>query len=110
MCLFNTNEAILKTSAKEELNKIATELYGLSNYSIVINGHCDNTGNEANNKILSKNRAVSVKDYLRNKLGNRQILISCNGYSDEYPVASNTTPEGREKNRRVEIYIVPNNK
>lgn len=108
--LFNTNEAVLKPKAKEELNKIAVELNALKNYSIVINGHCDSTGNKANNKVLSKNRAVSVKDYLQSKLSNKQMPIICNGYFDEYPVATNTTPAGREKNRRVEIYIVPNNK
>jgi len=108
--LFNTNQAILKPQAKEELTKIANELNELKNYSIVINGHCDSTGNKVNNKILSKNRAVSVKDYLLTKLNNKHTLITCNGYSDEYPLATNTTPEGREKNRRVEIYIVPSNK
>jgi OOP family OmpA-OmpF porin len=108
--LFNTNQAVLKPQAKEELTKIAKELNELKNYSIVINGHCDSTGNKTNNKILSKNRAVSVKDYFLTKLNNKHTLITCNGYSDEYPLATNTTPEGREKNRRVEIYIVPNNK
>ena len=108
--LFNTNQAILKPKAKEELNKIAAELNGINNYSIVINGHCDSTGNKANNKVLSKNRAVSVKEYLLSKLTNKQTGITCNGYSDEYPVASNATPEGRENNRRVEIYVVPDNK
>jgi outer membrane protein OmpA-like peptidoglycan-associated protein len=107
--LFNTNQAVLKPEAKEELNKIAKELNDLKNYSIVINGHCDSTGNKATNKVLSKNRAISVKDYLLTKLNNKNTLINCNGYSDEYPLVANTTPEGREKNRRVEIYIVPNN-
>ncbi len=108
--LFNTNQAVLKPKAKEELNKIAKELNASTNYSIVINGHCDSTGNKANNKVLSNNRAISVKDYLQSKLSNKQIVITCNSYSDEYPVATNSTPEGREKNRRVEIYIVPNTK
>jgi OOP family OmpA-OmpF porin len=108
--LFNTNQAILKPKAKEELNKITEELNALTNYSIVINGHCDSTGNKANNKVLSQNRAISVKDYLLTKLNNKYIPVTCNGYSDEYPLATNATPEGREKNRRVEIYIVPNNK
>ena len=106
--LFNTNQAILKPKAKEELNKIAEELNASTNYSIVINGHCDSTGNKVNNKLLSNNRAISVKNYLQNKLSNKQIAIICHGYSDEYPLATNITPEGREKNRRVEIYIVPN--
>jgi OOP family OmpA-OmpF porin len=107
MYLFNTNQAVLKPQAKEELNKIAVELNAANNYSIVIDGHCDSTGNKTNNKLLSKNRALSVKDYLLSKLSDKRVNFICNGYSDEYPVASNATKEGREKNRRVEIYIVP---
>jgi outer membrane protein OmpA-like peptidoglycan-associated protein len=108
--LFNTGLAVLKSKAKEELAKIAKDLNELHNYSIVIAGHCDSTGNKEANKLLSKNRAVSVKDYLVSKLNNKQISFTCTGYSDEYPVAPNTTSEGREKNRRVEIYIIPGNK
>jgi outer membrane protein OmpA-like peptidoglycan-associated protein len=108
--LFNSNQAVLKTQAKEALDKIAKELDALNHYSVVINGHCDSTGNKASNKMLSKNRALSVKDYLLTKLKNKKTLFTCNGYSDEYPLAPNTTPEGREKNRRVEIYIVPTSK
>ncbi|HKC67405.1 MAG TPA: OmpA family protein [Bacteroidia bacterium] len=108
--LFNTNQAILKPQAKEELTKIAKELNTLNNYSMVINGHCDSTGNKTTNKELSKKRALSVKEYLLTKLNNKNTPIICNGYSDEFPIATNTTPEGREKNRRVEIYIIPNKK
>ncbi|HXU26930.1 MAG TPA: OmpA family protein [Bacteroidia bacterium] len=105
--LFNTNEAILKPLAKEELNKIAKELNTLGNYFIVVNGHCDSTGNKINNEVLSKKRAVSVKEYLLSKLSNKHTSIICNGYSDEFPLTTNKTPEGREKNRRVEIYVMP---
>lgn len=105
--LFNTNQAVLKPKAKEELNKIAVELNALHNYSVIIGGHCDSLGNKASNKILSENRANAVKDYLLGKLSDKKIQITCKGYGDENPVASNATPEGREQNRRVEIYIVP---
>ncbi len=105
--LFSTNQSVLKPQAKEELNKIAAELNALKNYSVVINGHCDSIGNKTNNKVLSKKRAFSVKEYLITKLINKQITITCNGYSDEYPIATNSNTTGREKNRRVEIYIVP---
>ena len=106
MYLFNTNQSFLKPEAKEALNKIAEELDSINDYSLVINGHCDSTGNRTINRTLSKNRALSVRDYLRSRLNNKRVDISCNGYSDEYPVTSNATIEGREKNRRVEIYIL----
>ncbi len=105
--LFNTNEATLKNEAKSELEKIVTELNKMSNVQLVINGHTDSLGTRIKNEELSFNRAVSVKKYLEKKLNNKSIGISCSGYADTFPVAPNSTESGRQKNRRVEIYILP---
>ncbi len=108
--LFNTSEAILKPAAKKELDQIALELEAHPGFDIVIDGHTDSTGKKTVNEKLSKDRALAVKTYLSGKLKNNKTLITCNGYADQFPVADNKSPEGREKNRRVEIYFIPLNK
>ncbi|WP_152087468.1 OmpA family protein [Pseudoalteromonas sp. A25] len=70
-------------------------------------GHTDSTGSAQLNQQLSEQRANSVKNYL---LG-QQVLaarLHTQGMGESAPVASNTTEQGRAKNRRVEIQIVPN--
>ncbi|HEY1039026.1 MAG TPA: OmpA family protein, partial [Bacteroidia bacterium] len=76
---------------------------------LVINGHTDSTGNKALNQKLSLDRANAIKTYIIGKAPalKTKIKIKTNGYADEYPVASNTTPEGREMNRRVEVFFIP---
>ena len=105
--LFNTNQATLKPEAKKELDNIAAELDLNSMYNVVIDGHTDSTGKKSLNEKLSKDRAVAVKTYILSRLKNKNLTITCNGYADQYPVADNKTSDGREKNRRVEIYFIP---
>lgn len=105
--LFNVNKSELKPEAKKDLDKIADEVNLNPQYYLVVDGHCDSTGNKANNEKLSKDRANSVKTYLLSRLKNKTTKINANGYSDQYPIAPNSTPQGREKNRRVEVYLVP---
>ncbi|MCD6068462.1 MAG: hypothetical protein K0S33_3288 [Bacteroidetes bacterium] len=107
--LFNTNEAKVKTAAKKDLDKIAEELLTNPDYSVVINGHTDSTGNKKLNQKLSLDRANAIKTYIISKAPKlkTQVKINTNGYADEYPVAPNNTNEGREKNRRVEVFFIP---
>ena len=73
--------------------------------SLVISGHTDSIGRLDYNEKLSLNRAVSVKEYLSAKVpGLRDITIT-RGYAYRMPVATNKTPQGRQKNRRVEILV-----
>lgn len=71
--------------------------------SIVVEGHADSTGTLQANLKLSKDRAQSVADYLKNKLP--EVLYITRSWGDQKPVADNETPAGRRKNRRVELYI-----
>lgn len=106
--LFNVNKSVLKPLAKKMLDSIASILNKeTGSFSVRIEGHTDSTGTKANNQKLSKDRAASVKTYLLSKLKNKNIVFTSAGYADELPAASNSTPEGREKNRRVEIFIIP---
>jgi outer membrane protein OmpA-like peptidoglycan-associated protein len=70
-----------------------------------ISGHTDNVGSYLANKKLSENRAKSVVDYLV-KEGIDQSRLTYEGYSFTRPIAPNDTPEGRQKNRRVEFEIL----
>jgi len=105
--LFNTNEAIIKPRAKKNLDSIVDLLKGNKKFDIVINGHTDSTGSRGNNQVLSEKRAAAIQTYFITRLPELKNRIKINGYAGDQPVASNVTPEGREKNRRVEVFFVP---
>jgi outer membrane protein OmpA-like peptidoglycan-associated protein len=73
--------------------------------NIIVEGHTDSTGSDSYNMDLSKRRAQSVTDYLSSN-GISTSRINTNWYGEEQPKFDNTTPEGRPKNRRVELAIV----
>jgi chemotaxis protein MotB len=94
------------------LSKMAPTLAKLKNTNIIVAGYTDSTPigpglkqkGVTSNKELSYNRAVTVVDYLASQ-GVKRDLLSAQGYGEANPVASNDTPEGRAKNRRVEITL-----
>ncbi|MGL5100064.1 MAG: OmpA family protein, partial [Fusobacteriaceae bacterium] len=90
------------------LNEIA---YVLSKYPesiIQIAGFTDNTGDYNYNINLSRKRASSVAEYLGSqRIDSRRMAVG--GYGPEHPIASNGTADGRARNRRVEIKILPPN-
>ncbi len=99
--LFPFGSAELDPSAKEEIASMAEDLKG--NEKIRIEGYADSVGSAESNKILSRNRAASVKDVLvQNGLEENQIIIFAGG--ENKPVASNDSEDGRALNRRVEIH------
>lgn len=75
------------------------------NIKIEIAGHTDSIGDNKTNMILSNNRAKSIKSYLV-KNGILESRIKCVGYGEKQPITNNSTKEGREKNRRIEIRIL----
>ena len=103
--LFNSGNATLKSQSFESLDRFAELLRKNPNVRIEVSGHTDNTGSASLNKKLSKDRALTVKNYLVNK-GIEDERITYAGYGFEQPIAPNTTPEGREQNRRVEIKVI----
>jgi outer membrane protein OmpA-like peptidoglycan-associated protein len=72
---------------------------------IAVNGYTDNQGKPEDNLALSEKRAMAVKDYLVNTLKVSSTSLSAKGFGEANPVAQNTTPDGRQQNRRVEIFI-----
>jgi outer membrane protein OmpA-like peptidoglycan-associated protein len=105
--LFNTNEAIIKPGAKKELDLILEELKTNLDFSIVVSGHTDSTGTKQLNKKLSQNRADAIRNYFVLKIPELKDKIITHGYADDFPVAPNTSVEGRERNRRVEVFFIP---
>lgn len=104
---FDFNSAQIKSSFYSPLNKIADIMNRYANTQIVVAGHTDNVGSEQYNLELSLRRANAVADYLITH-GVARARMSTEGRGELEPIADNGTPEGRSQNRRVEIFVVPN--
>ncbi len=102
---FKSGKAVLSSSADIELDKLVTWLTQNPAKKIEISGYTDNVGREADNQILSGKRAKAVYDYLIQH-GVAADRLRYKGYGEQNPIASNSTPDGRLKNRRVECRIV----
>ena len=103
--LFNSGKATLRAGSYDELDRLVRLLKENPSVRIEVAGHTDNTGSASLNKKLSRQRALSVKRYLESE-GIEAERIEYQGYGLEQPIAPNNTPEGRAKNRRVEIEVI----
>jgi uncharacterized repeat protein (TIGR01451 family) len=99
---FDTNAATLKPSATAVLDQVVLTLKKYPGERVVIRGHTDNTGDEDWNGRLSARRAASVRDFLVTA-GIEADRLVAEGRGAGNPVAPNTTPDGRARNRRVDI-------
>lgn len=104
--LFNTNSSTLSSSSRDDLRKFADNLKKNDGTVLEIIGHTDSTGNDRINDPLSLNRAKSVCDFLKGH-GVSPERMKYEGRGSHEPVATNATNEGKRKNRRVEVYILP---
>lgn len=95
----------LKQSSHATIDRYVRFLIQNPDKKLEISGHTDNTGKYDDNKILSEERAETVKNYILSK-GIPPEQLSSAGYSSDKPIASNDTEAGRKKNRRVEFKIV----
>jgi outer membrane protein OmpA-like peptidoglycan-associated protein len=102
--LFDTGSYTLKAGAREKLAKISGILLAHPGLSLQIEGHTDSVGSDDFNQQLSELRAGSVRDFLTDQ-GVPASSISARGFGKTEPVASNDTPEGRQRNRRVELVV-----
>ena len=107
--LFDSGRADIKSDAVPVLNKIGVLLTKYADSDIEIEGHTDsvplNGGRYENNDVLSSYRALAVFDYLKDNAALDPGIVKHSGRGEYMPIADNTTPEGRAKNRRVEIKI-----
>ena len=103
---FASDSADVPASTREFLQKAADDLKQLPTGHVVeIAGYTDNTGDETLNVALSQRRADAVRDALI-KFGAAPDMLVAKGYGSADPIASNDTPEGRKRNRRIEYHIV----
>ena len=106
---FATGQANLDAAAKADLDMVAAATKGVDGYLIEIAGYASQTGTKQENQKLSEERAANVAQYLREK-GNipmRRIMAPA-GYGATHPAASNSDPQGRELNRRVDVKVLLN--
>ncbi|WP_229719445.1 OmpA family protein [Winogradskyella schleiferi] len=103
---FATEKYNINAKSQETLNKLAGVFIEYPDTNILVVGHTDNTGNDAYNMTLSKNRAQAVTNYLMGK-GLSSGRFTTHWFGEEQPMYDNSTAEGRSKNRRVNIAIVP---
>ncbi len=103
--LFSTGKATLLPQSFVELNKLARLLDDNKEIRIEVSGHSDNMGSASLNKRLSRSRAESVRNYLRDR-GIDESRMVFEGYGFDKPIESNDTAEGRAANRRVEIEVI----
>ena len=103
---FDVASYTLKPEFRTTLDQIAASMNQYPNSLIDVYGHTDSTGSDAYNQTLSENRAATVGNYLASR-GVSPARIRTQGFGETMPVASNDTIDGRTRNRRVEIKIVP---
>ena len=99
---FDTDKWDLKPGAYKPLNNIVAVFTANPLLRAEIQGHTDSRGTVSYNRSLSENRAEAVMEYLV-KNGIEQNRLRVKGFGDSNPVASNDTPQGRARNRRVEL-------
>jgi outer membrane protein OmpA-like peptidoglycan-associated protein len=102
--LFDTGRFELKPDATEALRGLVGILEKYPNAPIVIEGHTDSVGSAQSNQVLSENRAAAVRQWLAGN-GIAASRLSTKGFGATVPIAPNDTPEGRQRNRRVEIRV-----
>jgi outer membrane protein OmpA-like peptidoglycan-associated protein len=109
--LFDFDKADIRAEAEPSLQKVATVIKANPGARIAIDGHTDGRGADAYNQTLSEQRAASVKQWLVANANVDGATVSTRGWGKSKPVAPNTKPDGtddpqgRAKNRRVEIVV-----
>jgi outer membrane protein OmpA-like peptidoglycan-associated protein len=102
---FESNKYDIKPESFPTLDRLTDNLKNNPKNAVEIHGHADSSGNDAINIPLAKRRAEAVKAYLVGK-GIKPNRITTKGFGSSKPIADNATPEGRAKNRRVEIILL----
>jgi chemotaxis protein MotB len=112
--LFDSGKTTIKPKGVEVLDRVGKVLLNVKERTISIEGHTDNVpiGVELSKKYptnweLSAARATTVARYLQEKIGINPSVLSATGYGEYQPVATNETEEGKAKNRRIEIVLIP---
>lgn len=107
--LFDSGKADLRQEAYPLIDKLGKIIAVYDQNIIEVEGHTDNvpihSSKYEDNNVLSMYRALTVADYLRDTTTVNPVYVKSSGRGDYVPIADNATPEGRARNRRVEIKI-----
>jgi OOP family OmpA-OmpF porin len=104
---FETNSAILTADSRAPLNEVADGMVKHPRLKVELQGYTDSTGSDKYNLNLSDRRANAVREYLISQHVVPEQLTA-KGFGKADPVASNATPEGRSRNRRVVMKVLEN--
>jgi outer membrane protein OmpA-like peptidoglycan-associated protein len=105
--LFDFDSAALRSTSRDELREMAEVFNRYGDTTIDVQGHTDSTGSTSYNQRLSERRASAVSNYLED-LGVRGSRLDAYGHGESSPKASNGSASGRQRNRRVELFIRAN--
>jgi outer membrane protein OmpA-like peptidoglycan-associated protein len=103
--LFDTDSSTLRPGAVARLRPLADYLRANAGVRVAIDGHTDSRASDAYNKSLSLRRADAVRAAF-DDLGVTRARFSVEGFGESRPVASNTTPQNMQRNRRVEVTLL----
>ncbi|MBN3006729.1 OmpA family protein [Chromobacterium alkanivorans] len=107
LSLFDSGKAVLRTGAEAALQPALAALARYPERNVLVAGHTDSVGQAESNQRLSLERAAAVRDWLAQASGLPLTRFAIQGYGATRPVASNDDAEGRARNRRVEITLLP---
>ncbi|WPA90872.1 OmpA family protein [Providencia zhijiangensis] len=107
LSLFDVGQYTLKTGATKVLVDALLNIKAKPGWLIMVSGYTDNTGNPEQNQKLSLKRAESVRDWMIQTSDISPTCFAVQGYGQNNPVADNNTTDGRARNRRVEIRLIP---
>lgn len=102
---FETNKYVIKQKSFKDLDEIVKIMQAYPDSKFAIEGHTDDVGSDADNQVLSESRAYAMRQYFVDK-GIDPARLTFVGYGELRPRDTNATPEGRARNRRVEIRLV----
>ena len=105
--LFGFDESMLRPQAQAALQDAASRLAAFEGADVTVEGHTDNVGAADYNMKLSQARADAVRSFLLSRPELKGRAITAKGFGATKPVAANSSEEGRQKNRRVELVINP---
>ena len=102
--LFDINSDVLNSASEQSMADLVSELAKFQEItSIEVVGHTDSTGEASYNQGLSERRATAVEEFLKAAYPN--VPVTSRGMGEDSPIATNSTREGRQLNRRVEVQV-----
>ena len=104
---FGSGSTAIESRHHTLLGKVRSALAEFPDTPIIVEGHTDSHGADATNLELSRRRAEAVMQYLLKGGAVAKELLTAVGYGETQPIASNESPEGRQKNRRIDVVLYP---